>query len=125
MEAPVRHPRAVAVSTVIVLLVAALAGFAVLRAFQFLGGSLSAAGFGVWLFLALSFVSLLAGLFAVFDLVYLLGTGYHLLFRPLRPGSGQVLGQRCFGVPSVHRCFAAHRIAIAEQLVRGASLDFQ
>jgi hypothetical protein len=89
VEAPVRHPRVVAVSTVIVLLVAALAGFAVLSAFQFLGGSLSAAGFGVWLFLALSFVSLLAGLFATFDLVYLLGTGNHLLFRPFQPGSGQ------------------------------------
>jgi hypothetical protein len=60
-------------------------GWAVLQAFQFLGGRLSAAGFGALLFLGLSFVSLLAGLFAVFDLAYLLMTGNHLVFRPFGP----------------------------------------
>ncbi len=85
VEAPVRHPRAVTVSWVIVLLVAAIVGFGVLKAFELLGGSVSRSGFGALLFLALSFVSLLGGLFAVFDLVYLLSTGNHLLFRPL-PG---------------------------------------
>jgi hypothetical protein len=65
--------------------VAALVATLVIQAFYLVGGDLARAGLGARLFLGLSFVALLVGLFAVFDLVYLLSAKQHLVFRPIGP----------------------------------------
>jgi hypothetical protein len=79
------HTRAVVVSWVVVAVIGVVIGVLVVQAFRLLGGDLASAALGVKLFLALSFVALLVGLLAIFDLVYLLGTHQHVVFQPLVP----------------------------------------
>jgi hypothetical protein len=79
---PVHHTRGLVVSFLVVLPVAALVVYAVLEAFSVFGGNPYRAGIGAWVSLGISVMALVAALGLLFDLVYRLVTGEHIIIRP-------------------------------------------
>jgi hypothetical protein len=78
-----RHPRAVAVSWIVVIVLLVLATFTIIQAFQIFGGNFAIAGTGAQVWLGLSVGSLFFALFALWDLIYAIGAGEHIVFRPV------------------------------------------
>jgi multisubunit Na+/H+ antiporter MnhB subunit len=77
------HRGTVAVSWLAVIVLLLLASSIVSQAFQVFGGNFAVAGTGAWVWLGLSAASLLLALFALWDLVYEIGAGAHLVFKPV------------------------------------------
>src|SRR6266851_8431650 len=82
-EQPAHPTRALVVSGLVVLAVAAIAAWAITQAFADLGGNLNKAGVGAWVSLGLSLVALVAALLFLLDFVYQLVAGVHLRFSPI------------------------------------------